>query len=257
LTFDPAGNVYGVSDGGGMNGTGSVYSLNRASGWHQLLLSFDGHYPYPSGISPQGAITFDRTGNLYGATILGGSHQCGVVYKLTNQGSLFWKETVLHDFACGPDGYYPIGATFGPDGSLYAVTQVGGFLGTPQCYFGCGTVFKLTPNSDGTWTKTTLYAFRGGSSDGAFPVNGLLFDRLGNIYSTTSGAGKCSNCGTVFKLTPSAGGQWTESILHFFTGGLDGSGPITTMAIDRAGNLYGAAVRGGVYDYGVAFEITP
>jgi hypothetical protein len=54
LTFDPAGNVYGVSDGGGMNGTGSVYSLNRASGWqYQLLLSFDGHYPYPSGISPQ------------------------------------------------------------------------------------------------------------------------------------------------------------------------------------------------------------
>lgn len=262
VTFDPAGNVYGVTDFGGMNDTGFVFRLNRVSGWQeQILLLFDGHYPYLSGLSPQGAITLDGDGNLYGATILGGAYDCGVVYKLANQGSISWKETVLHDFACGADGYYPIGATFGPDGSLYAVTQVGGVLGTAQCFFGCGTVFKLTPNSDGTWTKTTLYAFRGGSSDGAFPVNRLVFDQAGNIYSTTGNGGNnscgSSGCGTVFKLTPSGGGQWTESILHFFTGGLDGSGPISTMAIDGAGNLYGATYRGGVYGDGVAFEITP
>ena len=126
LTYDPAGNVYGVTAGGGVNDTGSVFKLNRASGWQeQLLLSFDGD-PDPSGISPQGAITLDGDGDLYGATILGGAHECGVVYKLTNQGSFFWKETVLHDFACGADGFYPIGATFGPDGSLYGVTAIGG-----------------------------------------------------------------------------------------------------------------------------------
>ena len=157
-----------------MNDTGSVFKLNRASGWQeQLLLSFDGD-PDPSGISPQGAITLDGDGDLYGATILGGAHECGVVYKLTNQGSFFWKETVLHDFACGADGFYPIGATFGPDGSLYGVTAIGGTRGSFRC--GCGTVFRLTPNSDGTWTKSTLYAFRGGTSDGAFPEGSLVFD---------------------------------------------------------------------------------
>ena len=259
ITFDVLGNVYGVTGRGGVNDTGSVFSLNRLAGWQeQLLLSFDAHYPYLSGLSPQGAITFDGNGNLYGSTILGGAYNCGVTYKLTNQGSFSWKETVLHDFACGPDGKYPTGATFGPDGSLYGVTQVGGDRGSILC--GCGTVFKLTPNSDGTWTKTTLYAFRGGPSDGASPANRLVFDQAGNIYSTTGHGGNnsCSyGCGTVFKLTPSAGGQWTESILHFFTGGLDGSGPISTMAIDGAGNLYGATYRGGVYGDGVAFEITP
>ena len=61
----------------------------------------------------------------------------------------------------------------------------------------------------------------------------------------------------MFKLTPSAGGRWTESILHFFTGGLDGANPIGTMAIDRAGNLYGTAYQGGVFGDGVAYEITP
>jgi uncharacterized repeat protein (TIGR03803 family) len=93
--------------------------------------------------------------------------------------------------------------------------------------------FELTPNSDGTWTKTTIYAFRGGPGDGAFPVDRLIFDRAGNIDSTTDGGGD-SNFGTIFKLTPSSGGQWTESLLHFFTGGLDGSGPIGTLAIGWA-----------------------
>ena len=73
-----------------------------------------------------------------------------------------------------------------------------------------------------------------------------MFDGAGNIYSTTDDGGNnsCSRgCGTVFKLTPSAGGQWTESILHFFTGGSDGSKPIGTMAIDGAGNLYGVSQK--------------
>ncbi len=259
VTLDPAGNVYGVANLGGVNGTGYIYKLNRATGWQeQYLLYFDPHYPYLDGLSAQGPITLDGNGNLYGAMILGGTHDCGVAYKLSNQGSFLWKETVLHNFACEADGFYPIGATFGPDGSLYGVTQVGGDAGSIAC--GCGTVFKLTPNSDGTWTKTTLYTFRGGPNDGAYPVNGLVFDRAGNIYSTTDGGGNstCSGgCGTVFKLTPSSDGQYSESILHFFTGGLDGANPISTMAIDGAGNLYGATYRGGAYDDGVAFEITP
>ncbi len=261
ITLDPAGNVYGVANLGGLNGTGYIYKLYRASGWQeQFLLYFDPHYPYLDGLSAQGPLALDGNGNLYGSMILGGTGDCGVSYKLANQGKVLWKETVLHNFGCAADGYYPTGATFGPDGSLYGVTQVGGNVGSSRCSFGCGTVFKLTPNSDGTWTKTTLYVFRGGPSDGAYPANGLVFDRAGNIYSTTGHGGNSScsgGCGTVFKLTPSSGGQYTESILYFFTGGLDGAGPISTMAIDGAGNLYGATYRGGTYDDGVAFELTP
>jgi hypothetical protein len=76
-----------------------------------------------------------------------------------------------------------------------------------------------------------------------------VFDQAGNIYSTTAigGINGCGRgCGTVFKLTPSSGGQWTESILHYFTGGSDGSNPEGDMAIDGAGDLYGITYQGGV-----------
>ncbi len=263
LTFDVSGNIYGTTRFGGLNDTGTVFGLNRSSGWQEQLLRVFDRYPADGGLYPLGPITFDGNGNLYGTTIQGGTYNRGVVYKLTNRGGLFWQETVLYDFA--PDGETPLGVVLGPDGSLYGVTQGGGDRGSVRC--GCGTVYKLTPNSDGTWTKTVLYAFRGGHQDGATPVQPVTFDQAGNIYGTTAAGGVNNNpcnlygCGTVFKLTPSAGGHWTESILHFFTAGLDGYNPDSPLAIDGAGNLYGTASDGGLYqnyDYGgVAYEITP
>jgi hypothetical protein len=79
----------------------------------------------------------------------------------------------------------------------------------------------------------------------------------GNGSSTTSCAPYSRyGCGTVFKLTPSGGGRWTESILHFFAGSLDGFNPDSPLVIDGAGNLYGTVGNGGLYGGGVAYEIT-
>jgi uncharacterized repeat protein (TIGR03803 family) len=261
LTFDATGNIYGTTRFGGLHDAGTAFSLNRSLGWQERLLhTFD--VPGDGGGGPYGAIAFDAEGNLYGTTLGGGAYNSGVVYKLTNQGAVFWHETVLYSFTGGPDGNAPWGVIFGPDGSLYGVTQVGGYLGNVLCELGCGTVYKLTPNSDGTWTKTTLYAFHGGHDDGALPLERLTFDQAGNIYGVTAGGGRGYNlcgvgCGTVFKLTPSSGGHWTESVVYFFTAGLDGFDPSGPLAIDRAGNLYGTAGVGGLYGGGVAYEITP
>jgi len=264
LALDAAGNIYGNTRFGGLHESGTVYSLsrNQASGWKESLLQVFDAYPSMSGSSPYGAITFDANGNLYGTTLGGGTHQVGVVYKLTKQGNL-WQETVLYNFGGGTDGETPVGVVFGPDGSLYGVTQGGGYLGTASCPFlGCGTVFKLTPKSDGTWTKTTLYAFRGTAGhDAATPVSRITFDRAGNLYSTTGVGGVTRSgcyaygCGTVFKLTPSTGGGYTESVVYTFMNGLDGSTPTGPVVIDGAGNLYGTAALGGAFNYGVAFEI--
>jgi uncharacterized repeat protein (TIGR03803 family) len=60
-----------------------------------------------------------------------------------------------------------------------------------------------------------------------------------------------------FELMPAAGGGWTEKVLHSFTDGYDGAGPLAGLAIDPAGNLYGTAWVGGLYGYGVAFELLP
>jgi len=90
-----------------------------------------------------------------------------------------------------------------------------------------------------------------------------LFDQAGNIYGTTVSGGSfegvnCASggCGAVFELTPSNGG-WTESVLYSFTDGSDGSYPWSVVIFDRAGNLYGAASRGGPNYGGTVYQLQP
>jgi uncharacterized repeat protein (TIGR03803 family) len=122
----------------------------------------------------------------------------------------------------------------------------------------CGTVFELAPGSKGEWKETVLHRFAGGR-DGRAPDSGLLFDAAGNLYGTTAGGGSNSDCpsgcGTVYELTPAAGGGWNEEILHSFTG-TDGDGP-EGLVFDNEGNLYGTTGNSGLYEEGAAFELSP
>jgi uncharacterized repeat protein (TIGR03803 family) len=264
LVLNNAGDLYGDAYSGGLNNTGTVFSLNRASGWQERLLHSFGQLNGSDGTNPTGASALDADGNFYGTTQAGGAYNSGVVFKLTKMAGLFWQETLLYEFTGHADGNFPNGVIFGPDGSLYGTTQAGGYLGTGVCGFsrGCGTVFKLTSNPDGTWTETVLYAFQG-AADGSTPLREITFDKAGNLYGTTSGGGgrssACSiyGCGTVFELIPSSEGQWTKKTLHSFTGGSDGWGPFSTLVVDNAGSIYGTTELGGLYNGGVAWEITP
>ena len=151
------------------------------------------------------------------------------------------REKVIYSFTGGNDGSSPIGIlTLGKKGSLYGVASRGGTSEN-------GVVFELTPGAGGNWTETVLYSFAGGS-DGAFPVEGVIFDKAGNLYGVTQdggGSGCFGGCGTVFELTPGADGQWTETVLHRFTGGSDGGEPNAILIFDSAGNLYGTTEAGG------------
>jgi uncharacterized repeat protein (TIGR03803 family) len=161
---------------------------------------------------------------------------------------------VLHKFS-GADGSSPVGGLiFDAAGNLYGTTANGGtFTGET------GVVFKLQPNQDGTWTESVLYNFTG-ASDGGFSFAGLTFDAAGNLYGTTLGGGT-HGYGVVFKLTPSASGTWTESVLHSFTGGSDGGLPWGGVIFDTAGNLYGTANDRGnpacTFGCGVVFKLIP
>jgi uncharacterized repeat protein (TIGR03803 family) len=124
---------------------------------------------------------------------------------------------------------------------LYGTTTGGG----ANAY---GAVFKLTRSSK----ETVLYSFRGGTSDGSWPL-GLIRNSQGDIFGTTLYRGT-SNEGTVYKLS----GTGQETILHNFTGGKrDGNSPYGTLLEDSKGDLYGTTEYGGTFDNGVAFEITP
>jgi uncharacterized repeat protein (TIGR03803 family) len=105
-------------------------------------------------------------------------------------------------------------------------------------------------------TENVLYNFQGGS-DGAEPYARLVFDAAGNLYGTTifGGDGCKYECGTVFQLTPKAGGGWEETVLHRFAGP-DGKYPQSTLVLDKMGNLYGTTSSGGRYGAGVVFELT-
>src|SRR5271155_2523999 len=54
-------------------------------------------------------------------------------------------------------------------------------------------------------------------------------------------------------VVPSARAQ-SFSVIHNFTGGLDGSQPVAGLTVDRSGNLYGAASAGGA-GYGTVFKL--
>jgi uncharacterized repeat protein (TIGR03803 family) len=118
-----------------------------------------------------------------------------------------------------------------------------------------GTVFELTPKAGGEWKEKILHSF-GGKGDGSNPRAGLIFDGYGNLYGTTSGGG-ANVYGTVFELTPRAGGRWKEKILHSFIDLDNGAQPVSGLIFDSSGNLYGTTQSGGTYDAGTAFQLTP
>ena len=213
---------------------------------------------------------FDKAGNSYSTTQWGGTGceptGCGTVFKMTNTNGR-WTETVIYAFKGGIDGTNPTSAVvFDKDGNLYGTTAVGGIgpcdsEGIP----GCGTVFKLTPTPKGQWKKTVIYSPDGSAGGNLF--GGVVFDDAGNLYGTTTfygiaGPDCLAGCGSVFKLTPGSGGQWTATTLYEFTGSTDGGEPFDRLLIDKAGNIFGTTKYGGSSTYpcnidgcGVVFEI--
>src|SRR5271165_1464902 len=248
LNFDQAGNIYGTTPAGG-SGSGVVYEMMHSGpAWtEQPLYTFSG----PDGAQPYAGVIFDNAGNLYGTTSQGGAYGYGTVYELSPAGN-GWTEKVLYSFQGGSDGSSPIaGLIFDQAGNLYGATENGGSGGG-------GTAFELTP-SGGSWTFNLLYSFNGGTNCG--PRAALVMDGTGNLYGTTFCDG-ANNLGSIFKLTPSSP-YWTYGSLYDFTGGSDGSQPISNVIFDTAGNLYGTASTGGnhsacgSYGCGVVWKITP
>jgi uncharacterized repeat protein (TIGR03803 family) len=206
LVRDWKGNLYGATPYGGSSagspscgsgiGCGTVFGLTPA-GKEIVLYNFtggvDGGYPYAGLIS--------LGGNLYGVTYGGGTYGVGAVFKVTLAG----KETVLHSFAGGAtDGESPEGTLVRDSkGNLYGVTFQGG--SASNCYFGCGTVYELTPAG----VLTVLYSFTGGT-DGESPFTALVRDTAGNLYGTTPyrGSSNCPfGCGTVYEGDPGGRGN--------------------------------------------------
>jgi uncharacterized repeat protein (TIGR03803 family) len=273
LIFDSHGNLYGVAQSGGANGRGAVYELSPPAGggvpWTLKLL-----YSFPEsgnqGFDPVGTLTFDASGNLYGTTnnseVGDGG---GAVFKLSPRagGGVPWTLTVLWSFGVNTaynDGYGAYAGVVFRNGNLYGTTTNGG-LDDFECGTGCGTVYELTPpagGGSGLWTETLLWSFPSNATDGEAPYSKVVFDSAGNIYGTTNNGG-VSGDGTVFELSPPAGGigSWTENILYSFcpngaSGCTDAVFPEAEVTFDSAGNIYTTAA-GGLTGRGTVVELSP
>ncbi len=152
------------------------------------------------------------------------------------------NETVLYSFTGGADGGYPLtGIIRDAAGNLYGTTNGGGSSGA-------GAVYKIDPSGN----ESVLYSFTGGA-DGGYPLWVVLArDCDGNFYGTTAGGGT-AGAGVVFKLDKAG----NETVLHSFTGGIDGGNPEVGVILSPEGTLYGTTAFGGQTNAGVVYEIKP
>jgi uncharacterized repeat protein (TIGR03803 family) len=239
------GNFYGTTFGGQTNpelcltDCGTVFKITPAGSLTTLYGSAGTDVDGPNAALVQGS-----DGNFYGTTISGGSDWCGhgqpgfcgTIFKVTPQGAL----TLLYSFCeqpgCAADGFYASGLVRGTDGNFYGTAAYGGNLVSCDTVAypynpSCGTVFKVTP----TGTLTTLHLFD--STDGAWPLSGVIQGSDGNFYGTTS-VGGANGAGTIFKMTPAG----TLITLYTFPSSSGYAGGLIQAA---SGMFYGTTAGGG------------
>jgi len=295
LIFDQAGDLFGgtFNGGGGLtnffcnNGCGTTYKLHLANGkWTETVVHrFTGKGT--DGQSPTGGLAFDKAGNLWGTTFIGGVGKsstcgdtngagfCGTVFELTPNANGTWTESTLYSFVDASTGWNSFsGLILDQAGDLVGTTENGGSALQ-------GTVFKITPKGEGKVEESLIHEFVG-EADGAFPNSGLTLGAAGTLYGVVSQGGGiggeniCTedsdeSCGIVYKLTPGSDGTFTETILYTFKGGADGAGPADdVLAFDANGDVFGSASAGGDFNFnqtgcpgnlpggcGVVFKVKP
>ena len=245
------GLLYGTTEFGGTNGSGTVYSVDPATAAEKVLYVFQGG---TDGDQPMSDL-IEKDGILYGTTLNGG-HIPGTGIK-TDAGTVFavdarsGAESLVYSFDenGGHDGINPWAGVIERGGNLYGTTYYG-YNDQGVSYY--GTVFELGPNSG---YDTLLYSFRG-DADGGFPFAGVIFvgkDLYG--IGSFSGQGNCggSGCGVVFRVDPATG---AETVLHSFTGAKDGGNPEAGLIYNN-GTFYGTTFDGGTANAGTVFKLVP
>jgi uncharacterized repeat protein (TIGR03803 family) len=189
VILDEAGNLYGVTVGGGSNGFGVVFELTSSgTTWnYSVLHSFDGY----DGLSPEGGLIFDQHGTLYGTAASDFYVDGGTVFAMSAAGGS-WTFNLLYELP-GTGVYGPLDRlAMDAAGNLYGTTNQDGA-------YGLGSIFKLAPASGG-WNYTDLHDFTGGS-DGSSPFAGVTLDDNGVLYGSAT-AGGTHGAGVIWEVIP-------------------------------------------------------
>lgn len=226
-----------------------VNSLTPASAQtYNVIHAFNGQ----NGAFPISGVAA-RAGILYGTTECVNPDKCGAgtAYQLTQVGSNWSFAPISYFSAGGMDPQARI--VSGPDNHLYGTTFEGGSLGW-GVVFNLGPAVTICKTAACGWVEKILYSFQGTPDGGSPGAGDLVWDTAGNIYGTTREGGAAANVGTVYQMTKSGNG-WTEFPIHSFLGP-DGASPEAGVILDSNGDLFGTTVEGGLYGFGIIFELT-
>ena len=234
LTRDSSGNFYGTTSRGGAYNDGTAFEIANGSNAITTIATFN----QTNGSSPEGALTMDPAGNLYGTTYSGGANSRGTVFEIAKGSNAI---TTLGSFNGTSQGNFPNPTlTMDSGGNLYGTTMAGGSSS--------GTIFEI---AKGSKMITTLNDFPYSSPNRSAPTGGLTLDSLGNLYGIAASGG-ANGSGAIFEI---AHGTTALTTLASFNATTSGFNPSGTLLMDAAGNLYGTAASGGVNNEGTLFEL--
>ncbi|EDY15841.1 hypothetical protein CfE428DRAFT_6631 [Chthoniobacter flavus Ellin428] len=228
--------LYGLTNAGGDNDEGTVFSINTDGSDFAVLHSF-GTFDSGEAVEPIGGNGLTLVGStLYGVSFNGGAAQNGAIFSLNPDGSNF---QMLHSFD-GSDGSGPYGSLALSGSQLYGTTS--GFGVTVSS--GTGTVFGMS--LDGS-AFTLLQTFAGGPNDGLLGLGTPAVSPDGSLlYGLTQYGGTAEN-GTIFSMT--ASGSLTNANLF----NLAPSAGVLDTAFNSSNTRYTVYVVEGVS----AITITP
>jgi uncharacterized repeat protein (TIGR03803 family) len=261
--------LYGVTNAGGANGTGTIFRVSRDGTQFKKLHEFgaitstvaSGLTANVDGAGPTGRLLQDAAGYLYGTASLGGANGRGVIFRIASDGTGF---TMLHEFPTATanattgilensEGMVPAaGLIDGGDGFLYGVASQGGTAGY-------GTIFKIKPDGTG-FAVTHTFA----TANGANPVAELLLGTDGLLYGTTYGGGTtatntASTLGTLFSI---ARDGTAFTVLHNFDG-TNGARPagqllqLSDTVFVGTASASGRCSGGALYRYSTTGDTVP
>lgn len=220
--------LYGITMGGGINDSGTIFKVATNGALTTLAPFAD-----TNGQKAFSSLAVGSNGTLYGV-ITGNNPWTTDLFQVTTNGALTILASSTNGFTFNPR------LALASNGDIYGTAFPYNF---PSAYMG-GVMFKFTP-SDG-FTVLTSFA----DSNLYNPSAGLAFGKDGALYGATATGGDF-NYGAVFRANTN--GDLTTLAYFEHTNGLDPMGGLT-QADD--GLFYGTTSQGGKYNEGTLFRLT-
>jgi uncharacterized repeat protein (TIGR03803 family) len=245
LTLSSGGVLYGMTESGGTDNDGNIFSYNLNTNTFTDLVDFTGTSGSYIGEYPQGSLTLSSGGVSYGMTESGGTNGYGNIFSYNLNTNTF---TDLVDFT-GISGSYigatPYGSLTLSSGVLYGMTEFGGTDND-------GNIFSYNLNTN-TFTDLIDFSGTSGSYMGDYPYGSLTLSSSGVLYGMTHGGGT-DNDGNIFSYNLNTN-IFTDLVDFTGTSGsYPGLEPFGSLTLSSGGVLYGMTLTGGTNGYGNIFS---